>query len=150
MRNRPQFSRAPSIGQRGSMASGMVRVMLLVLVLGACGGSGGGGPTVPGGGGSGGGGGGGGSGGGGGACPSASICLRAASFEPNSLTVPRGTTVPFINESGVQHNVTFASSSIANIGNHSNGTNSRTFSNAGTFGFQCTLHAGMTGQIVVQ
>jgi len=74
------------------------------------------------------------------------------SFEPNSLTVPRNSPVGFLNNSGIIHNVTFASmaAGVSNIPNHSSGNNTRTFPNAGTFAFTCTLHAGMDGQILVQ
>ncbi len=93
-----------------------------------------------------------GGGGGGDVCPASSVCMVNTSFEPTSLTVVRNASVGFLNNSGIIHNVTFASTAagVSNIPNHSSGSSSRTFGNAGTFGFSCTLHAGMNGQIVVQ
>jgi len=90
--------------------------------------------------------------GGGNDCPANTVCMLNTSFEPASLTVNRNGSVGFLNQSGIIHNVTFASpaAGVSNIPNHSSGSSSRTFANAGTFGFTCTLHAGMNGQIVVQ
>lgn len=78
---------------------------------------------------------------------------------PPSRTVTSGTTVNWLNDSGVIHNVTFANPAVAgavvgtsasgDIPNHSSGTNSRVFTAVGTHGFQCTIHAGMTGSVVV-
>jgi plastocyanin len=73
-------------------------------------------------------------------------------FIPSSVTVVRTGTVTWTNDSGVVHNVTFTqvAGSPANIPNLSVGSVSRSFSAAGTFGYQCTNHPGMTGQVVVQ
>lgn len=73
------------------------------------------------------------------------------SFNPSSVTITRGAAVTWTNGSGEVHNVTFAggTGAPANIGDHSSGSNSRTFSSSGTFNYQCTIHA-ITGQVVVQ
>jgi plastocyanin len=75
------------------------------------------------------------------------------SFTPNALTVPKGTQVTWDWGAGPTsaHNVTFAATTGApgNIGNMTSGSASRTFNTAGTFNFQCTNHAGMTGQVTV-
>ena len=78
--------------------------------------------------------------------------MRAASFQPTTLTVAKGTAVSFQNSSGVDHNVVFdnAASGAADIGLISSGTAVRTFNTAGTFAFHCTIHAGMIGSITVQ
>lgn len=132
------------------MRLSLVSAALCISILSACGGGGGGSPAGPSS--TGGTGGNGGTGGTGNTpCPSGTICLRESSFDPTSLTVTRGSSVNFSNTSGIEHNVTFASGSgIQSIGNHTSGTNTRVFSTAGNFPFQCTLHAGMNGQIVVQ
>ena len=129
---------------------------VLVLTAAACGG--GGGVTPPGGGGGGG-------GGGSGSCPANTFCMTGNTFftapasTPPSQTVNSGATVSWQNGSIVLHNVTFANPSQAgavgsgasgNIGDHNSGTNSRVFTAAGTHAFQCTIHAGMTGSVVVQ
>jgi plastocyanin len=78
------------------------------------------------------------------------IATSSNSFNPTSLTVARGTTVTFTFQS-VIHNVTFANvtGAPANIANTSNSAVTRTFSTVGTFGYDCTLHPGMTGTVVV-
>lgn len=126
------------------MKTNLVRAAIAALVAAGCSG----GSTSPGTGS-------GGSGGGGGAgqCPAGAVCMVNTSFEPPSLTVARGAAVTFANISGIVHNVTFAApaaAGVTDIPNHSSGSNGRTFPNAGTHAFTCTLHAGMNGQIVVQ
>jgi plastocyanin len=52
---------------------------------------------------------------------------------------------------GLTHNVTFTSGSgPGNIGDTANAQVARTFPNAGTFDYRCTIHPGMSGRIVVQ
>jgi plastocyanin len=78
--------------------------------------------------------------------------MLAADFTPVPLTVPAGSTVQFQNNSGVSHTVTFdapRSPGVEDVPLHSSGTNSRVFSQAGTFPFHCTQHGAMTGRIVV-
>jgi plastocyanin len=67
--------------------------------------------------------------------------------------VSAGSTVSFINNSGITHDVNFDGTrpaGVDNIGLHSTGTNTRTFTTPGRFAFHCSQHAGMTGEIVVQ
>lgn len=85
--------------------------------------------------------------------PDNTVIARAAdAFDPSSLTVAVGTTVSFTFES-TAHNVTFAAvngrpADIAGL--NANTTITRTFATAGTFPYQCTIHAGMSGTIIVQ
>ena len=71
-------------------------------------------------------------------------------FAPATIDVARNGTVNWI-FAGVTHNVAFSGSAPTggNIGNTANATVSRTFTVAGTFNYQCTLHGGMTGQVIV-
>ena len=80
-------------------------------------------------------------------------------FSPTTRTVTSGTTVSWQNGSGAVHNVTFENPAAAgavaggasgNIPEHDSGTNSRVFTAVGTHNFQCTLHFGMTGAVIVQ
>lgn len=84
--------------------------------------------------------------------PSASVTMGAASFSPTSVTITRSGTVTWNNTSGITHNVTFAPTTGApsNIDDHSSGSNQRTFGTVGTFNYNCTLHGGMNGSVVVQ
>jgi len=84
----------------------------------------------------------------------------ANKFSPAALTVAVGTTVTWQNDTGTLHNVTrnnAAGSAAAqqgygtgNIDQFSTGTHTRKFNTAGTYGFQCTIHPGMTGTLTVQ
>jgi plastocyanin len=78
--------------------------------------------------------------------------MRAASFDPAELSVSRGATVAFENNSGVTHDVVFdapISPGVTNIGTITSGAVTRTFTTAGNWNFHCTLHGGMNGRIVV-
>jgi len=79
------------------------------------------------------------------------VTLKAIAFHPASLKVAKGTTVRFAFRDGAtMHNVTSTGSKrFKTISNRSAGTQSRTFNSAGTYRYQCTLHPGMTGRIVV-
>lgn len=82
----------------------------------------------------------------------ATVTLTAASFDPSEVRLKVGGTVTWVNSSGgVLHNVTFASppAGVTNIGNHTQGSNSRSFSATGAFDYECTNHSGMTGTITV-
>lgn len=93
--------------------------------------------------------------GGGNTNPAAANSVNATTsdtFDPSSLSVSAGTTVSFVFAS-TGHNVTFnaVAGSPADItGSNSNTTITRTFNTAGTFPYQCTIHAGMTGTVIVQ
>jgi plastocyanin len=88
------------------------------------------------------------------ACPANTVCARASSFDPATLTVAKGTVVTFDNKSTVDHNVIFDAPTppgVADIGAFAYGTSTtRTFGTVGTYNFHCTIHAGMTGTITVQ
>jgi plastocyanin len=78
--------------------------------------------------------------------------MLASSFTPVPVTVNRGQTVIFTNNSGVSHNVLFdppRSPGVDDIPLHTSGSNSRSFTQAGRFPFHCSQHGGMTGEVVV-
>jgi len=70
-------------------------------------------------------------------------------FNPTSLAVAKGTTVTFTFQA--EHNVNFdnVTGAPSNIGNTSSGSVQRVFATVGTFGFNCSLHSGMRGQVIV-
>jgi plastocyanin len=70
-------------------------------------------------------------------------------FNPSSVDIGTGGTVTWAFK-GVTHNVTFSSTGApGNIGNSTSTSVSRTFGSAGTYNYQCTLHPGMAGRVVV-
>jgi plastocyanin len=79
----------------------------------------------------------------------ADVTLGASSFSPQTVDIAVNGTVTWNNTSQTEHNVNFASSTISDIPNHSSGSNTRTFTAAGTFGYECTIHPGMSGTVIV-
>ncbi len=73
-------------------------------------------------------------------------------FTPGAVTIAATGTVTWTwNPGGVVHNVTFSTAgSPANIANRNSGSEARTFPTPGTFNYECTIHAGMTGSVEVQ
>jgi plastocyanin len=73
-------------------------------------------------------------------------------FSPNSLTVPVGATVTWINKDLDVHTVTSDDTPPAfkSAGLDTDDKFSFTFSKAGTYPYHCTLHPHMTGKIVVR
>jgi plastocyanin len=93
-------------------------------------------------------------------CSGGNFCMGNATFFPDSVAVTAGSTVVWVNNSGVTHNVTFdnpgaagpaGGGSSGNTGDFSTGTASRVFSTPGLYRFQCTIHGpSMHGTILVQ
>jgi len=89
---------------------------------------------------------------GGGTTGAVDVFTPGNTFSPFSATVSVGGTVNF-NISGTPHNVIFArnpSGAPADINVVNNVVVSRTFNTKGTFNYDCTVHPGMSGQVVVQ
>ena len=71
-------------------------------------------------------------------------------FTPTQVTLRRGGTVTWTNESGIAHNVTFGGTGAPeNVTSHTSGSHSRTFPTTGSFAYSCTNHGGMNGSITV-
>ena len=81
---------------------------------------------------------------------SATFTTPGFSFSPSQVDIALAGTVTF-QFAAVTHNVTFNATpgAPADVPNTSNASVSRQFNAAGTFNFQCTLHAGMTATVVV-
>jgi plastocyanin len=75
----------------------------------------------------------------------------ANTFSPSQVTIAKGGTVTWTIGTR-RHNVTFFANPSAptNVESNTNTTASRTFTAAGSFPYNCTLHAGMTGIVIVQ
>lgn len=78
------------------------------------------------------------------------------SFDPSTVTVKVGGKVTWVFKS-LGHTVTFvgtATGTPASIGSaaspQANTSVSRTFTTAGSFGYHCLIHAGMTGTVIVK
>jgi plastocyanin len=75
------------------------------------------------------------------------VTAHALAFTPPAIQVPVGTTVTWRFQDGrVPHNVQGDGFKSANL---TNTTFQHRFDRQGTFTYVCTLHAGMTGRVVV-
>ncbi|MCA1679238.1 MAG: cupredoxin domain-containing protein [Actinobacteria bacterium] len=86
------------------------------------------------------------------AAGSRTVVLRNVAFSPKSLSIAKGTSVTFAFRDGsTDHNVVSTGSRrFKRIGARSSGSLRRTFTRAGTYRYECTLHPGMTGRISVR
>ena len=83
---------------------------------------------------------------------SRTVTLKSIAFSPKSLSVSKGSVVTFAFRDGsTKHNVVSTGSRrFAPISTRASGSPRRTFTRAGTYRYQCTLHPGMTGRITVR
>lgn len=78
-----------------------------------------------------------------------SIEIKGFAFNPQTITVNKGTNVTWTNKDSVAHTV-------KSLGNFEspvlqNGQSwSYTFNETGTFGYNCGIHPSMTGKVLVQ
>lgn len=78
------------------------------------------------------------------------VLMQGNAFGPSAITVSVNTTVKWLNKDGVAHTVT-SNTGLFDSGTIPGGsTYSRQFNAAGTFPYNCTLHSGMTGTVIVQ
>lgn len=76
------------------------------------------------------------------------VSMVNTSFSPAQIAVNTGDSVRFTNNDNTAHNATGNGISTGNLSPGQNA--SVVMSSAGTFNYSCTLHAFMTGQIVVR
>ncbi len=74
----------------------------------------------------------------------------ALAFSPAADTVTHGQSVCWQNTGSVSHTVTSNDGTSFNASLAGGQIFVRTFATAGSFPYHCTIHAGMTGTIVVQ
>lgn len=70
-------------------------------------------------------------------------------FAPQRVSVTLGGTVTWTNTTGIAHSVEFTGDEPGDIASFASGSQSRTFSNSGTYDYVCGTHAWMTGEITV-
>lgn len=83
--------------------------------------------------------------------PTADIeATKTLTFVPVTLTVQKGRTVYWANNSGIDHNITFENGAPFSRSLNDGAQVQRTFTFAGTFKFYCMIHGkSMHGTIVV-
>ena len=75
------------------------------------------------------------------------VGLKNLEFRPKEITVKVGDTVTWRWQENVLHNVVADEFKSENL---SKGTYRHTFTQAGTYDYRCTLHAGMDGEVIVE
>lgn len=72
-------------------------------------------------------------------------------FNPDTVTIKKGTTIIWTNMDSVQHTVTSVSGNEMDSDKLSKGqTYTHTFDTAGTYDYYCTIHPSMHGTVVVE
>ena len=80
-----------------------------------------------------------------------SVSLRNNLFDPVDIVVVPSATITFSNADGRDHDVTFANQTITSVLRWSTGDRTVAMPAAtGTYGYTCTIHAGMNGTVKVQ
>ena len=78
------------------------------------------------------------------------IILSGLLFTPDSMTVPLGSTVSWLNIESVTHTVTSDSAGFGSGNLSGNSTFNHTFTAKGTYKYHCSIHTMMSGKIIVQ
>ncbi|MET9906062.1 plastocyanin/azurin family copper-binding protein [Streptomyces sp. NPDC006476] len=80
------------------------------------------------------------------------VVMSGYAFAPRSLTVTAGDTVTWTNRDQAPHDVktTSGPASVHSPMLSKGGSWSHTFTTPGTYGYLCTVHPGMTAQLVVE
>ena len=78
------------------------------------------------------------------------VTIQNFSFDPETLTVPAGTTVTWLNTDDEPHNVTSVKKKFRSGPLPTNKQFSFTFKDPGTYNYICSIHPYMKGKVVVQ
>jgi plastocyanin len=78
------------------------------------------------------------------------VIMQNFAFVPNSITVPTGTQITWVNNDSTTHTVTSDTGAFDSQSIEPQGTFSFTFNTAGTFSYHCSIHPTMTGTVIVQ
>jgi plastocyanin len=78
------------------------------------------------------------------------VTIDNFSFGPQTLTVPVGATVTWVNRDDIPHTSVSTDGLFKSKVMDTDEKFSYTFSKAGTYPYYCTIHPKMTGKVVVQ
>jgi plastocyanin len=81
---------------------------------------------------------------------SAEVKIDNFSFGPQTVTVPVGATVTWINRDDIPHTVVSTDGVFKSKVRDTDETFSYTFAKAGTYSYYCSVHPKMTGKVIVQ
>jgi plastocyanin len=85
-----------------------------------------------------------------GATPEAQIGIEHFAFRPETLTVPAGTRVTWVNRDEELHTVTSSAGAFASAGLEKGETFAYTFAAPGAYAYFCALHPHMKSTITVK
>ena len=82
---------------------------------------------------------------------SGDVTMKDIKFHPSKVTIKKGQTVVWTNEDSVGHDVTSDGFKSGDPGGIDNGqTFQHKFPKKGAYKYQCSVHPGMTGEVVVK
>jgi len=84
------------------------------------------------------------------AAVNAEVKIDNFSFGPQTVTVPVGATVTWINNDDIPHTVVSTDGVFKSKVRDTDEKFSYTFTKAGTYSYYCSVHPKMTGKVVVQ
>ena len=84
------------------------------------------------------------------AAANAEVKIDNFSFGPQTVTVPVGATVTWVNRDDIPHTVVSTDGVFKSKVRDTDETFSYTFTKAGTYSYYCSVHPKMTGQVVVK
>jgi plastocyanin len=84
------------------------------------------------------------------AAANAEVKIDNFSFGPQTVTVPVGATVTWINNDDIPHTVVSTDGVFKSKVRDTDEKFSYTFTKAGTYSYYCSVHPKMTGKVVVQ
>ena len=77
------------------------------------------------------------------------IEIKDFPFQPNSISVPVGTTATWINHDSVAHTITSDDGKFDSGTIESGGEFKFTFSQPGSYGYYCKIHPSMKGEVMI-
>ncbi len=78
------------------------------------------------------------------------VSIANFTFSPNTLTVPIGSTVTWINQDDIPHTVTSVDGIFKSDGLDTGDQFSFKFTKPGTYAYYCSIHPKMVGKIIVK
>jgi plastocyanin len=77
------------------------------------------------------------------------VDINGFAFNPDTITITKGTTVTWTNKDSAQHTVTEINNAFSSELLNQGQTYSHTFNETGTFEYQCHIHPNMRGKVIV-
>jgi amicyanin len=81
--------------------------------------------------------------------PANTVEIKGLAFNPDNITIAKGTTVTWINRDSVEHTVTGDGNDLDSPILSQGQTYNFTFNETGTFEYQCHIHPTMKGKVIV-